>query len=75
VLFAVTIFVFSLIRFAPGDPIQVGLGMDYNPEIARQMRHELGLDKPVSNNTLCGLEESCMAIWDAALSPEKRCRI
>lgn len=47
VLLGISIFVFSLIRFAPGDPIHAALGMDYDPEQARQMEHELGLDKPI----------------------------
>ncbi len=47
VLLGISLLVFSLIRFAPGDPIHAALGMDYDPEVARQMEHELGLDKPV----------------------------
>jgi len=47
VLLGISIFIFSLIRFAPGDPIHAALGMDYDPEVARQMEHELGLDLPV----------------------------
>lgn len=47
VLLGVSVFVFSLIRFAPGDPIFVALGVDYTPELARQIEHELGLDKPI----------------------------
>jgi len=47
VLVGISIFIFSLIHFAPGDPIHSALGMDYDPEVARQMEHELGLDKPV----------------------------
>lgn len=47
VLFGISIFVFSLIRFAPGDPVYIALGMDYDPELAQQIEHELGLDRPV----------------------------
>lgn len=47
VLLGISIFVFSLIHFAPGDPVHAALGMDYDPELARQMERELGLDKPV----------------------------
>lgn len=46
VVLGLSIFVFSLIRFAPGDPVHVSLGMDYSPELAREMERELGLDKP-----------------------------
>jgi peptide/nickel transport system permease protein len=47
VLLGISIFVFSLIRFAPGDPVYVALGIDYDPEVAQQIEHELGLDRPV----------------------------
>lgn len=47
VLLGISIFVFSLIRFAPGDPVYIALGIDYNPELAQQIKHELGLDRPV----------------------------
>jgi peptide/nickel transport system permease protein len=47
VLLGISIFIFSLIRFAPGDPIYMALGQDYDPELARQMEQELGLDKPI----------------------------
>jgi peptide/nickel transport system permease protein len=47
VLLGISIFVFSLIRFAPGDPIHAALGMDYDPEVAAEMERELGLDRPV----------------------------
>lgn len=48
VLFAVSIIVFGIIRFAPGDPALMMISFeDYTPELAEQMRHKLGLDKPV----------------------------
>ncbi len=34
-------------HYAPGDPVQVLLGDRYNPATAAQMRHELGLDRPL----------------------------
>lgn len=34
-------------HFAPGDPVQALLGDRYNPATAAQMRHELGLDRPL----------------------------
>lgn len=34
-------------HFAPGDPVQVLLGDRYNPATAAQLRHELGLDRPL----------------------------
>lgn len=47
VLLGISLFVFSIIRFAPGDPVHAALGMDYDPDLAAQMRHDLGLDKPI----------------------------
>ena len=47
VLFGISLFVFSLIRFAPGDPVHAALGMDYDPEQALQLERELGLDRPI----------------------------
>lgn len=48
VLFAVSIIVFGIIRFAPGDPALMLISFeDYSPELAEQMRRKLGLDQPV----------------------------
>ncbi|HVX30172.1 MAG TPA: nickel ABC transporter permease, partial [Nitrolancea sp.] len=47
VLIGISVLVFLLARFAPGDPVQVSLGLDYTPEQAAQMRHEMGLDQPL----------------------------
>ena len=47
VLLGVSLLVFSLIHFAPGDPVFASLGMDYDAEQAERLRQELGLDKPV----------------------------
>ena len=47
VLFGISIFIFSLIHFAPGDPVYAALGIDFTPELAAAWRHELGLDRPV----------------------------
>jgi len=47
VLVGISVLVFALARLAPGDPVQVVLGLDYTPEQAAEMRHELGLDRPL----------------------------
>lgn len=44
---AISIIVFILIRFAPGDPVINMLGRNYSPEAAEELRHHLGLDKPI----------------------------
>ena len=41
-----SLFVFTLGRYGPGDPVVVMMGARYNPETADRMRRELGLDRP-----------------------------
>ena len=45
-LFASSLMVFSLGRFAPGDPVVAVLGTRYDPVVAERVRESLGLDKP-----------------------------
>jgi len=47
VLFIVSILVFSMMRWIPGDPIVVMLGDEYSPEAHQRLQTQLGLDKPV----------------------------
>lgn len=47
VLFIVSVLVFSMMRWIPGDPIVVMLGDEYSPEAHQRLRTELGLDKSV----------------------------
>lgn len=46
-LFGVSLLSFSLIHFAPGDPVTALLGNQYSPEEAESLREELGLDASV----------------------------
>jgi peptide/nickel transport system permease protein len=47
VLFGVSLIVFSILKFVPGDPaLQVG-GLDASPEDLAAIRHQMGLDQPV----------------------------
>ncbi len=41
-----SILAFMFIHFAPGDPVRLMLGVNYDPEIAARISKELGLDKP-----------------------------
>jgi ABC-type dipeptide/oligopeptide/nickel transport system permease component len=47
VLFGVVTLVFSLIHLVPGDPVQIMLGEGAQAADVEQLRHNLGLDKPV----------------------------
>jgi len=46
-LFLVALMVFFLIHLIPGDPVTVMLGQDANPETVKQLRQEMGLDRPL----------------------------
>lgn len=46
-LLGTALVIFLAGHFAPGDPVQVALGDHYNPVTAAQMRHALGLDRPL----------------------------
>lgn len=45
----VTIVVFSLIHLIPGDPASIILGLRGTPQSVRDLRHTLGLDRPLLN--------------------------
>ncbi|HWP47233.1 MAG TPA: ABC transporter permease [Candidatus Limnocylindrales bacterium] len=47
VMFVVVVFVFSLLRLAPGDPAVVVAGDYAKPEDIIRIRQKLGLDKPI----------------------------
>jgi len=48
-VFGVTLVTFSLASLVPGDPVQAALGeqASANPEIVKQFRQDMGLDKPL----------------------------
>ena len=46
-LLAVSFITFSLVRFGPGDPVQVLMGQYSNPAAVERIRHLQGLDKPI----------------------------
>lgn len=48
VIFSVVTLVFLLIHFIPGDPVAALLPPNSTPEQYIELRHELGLDKPLS---------------------------
>jgi len=47
VLFFVSVITFLLGFYAPGDPVQVLLGVHATPDTIERLRHEYGFDKPI----------------------------
>jgi len=47
VLLGVSLVVFTMIRFIPGDPAQLMAGQAATAEVVRQIRESLGLDRPL----------------------------
>jgi len=47
ILFLISIFIFLLISFIPGDPVYAMLGEEVSAEMYERVYHELNLDKPV----------------------------
>ncbi len=45
-LILVSLFVFVLGQYGPGDPVEVRLGQNYTPERAERLREQLGFDDP-----------------------------
>ena len=46
-LLIVTFITFTLLRFGPGDPVQIWLGQHQNDEVRERIRQELGLDDSI----------------------------
>ena len=46
-LILVSIVIFAVLMVIPGDPAQIILGIHATPETLRELRHQLGLDRPV----------------------------
>jgi peptide/nickel transport system permease protein len=47
VVFGISLLVFMVVHLAPGDPIKLKLGSNYEAEVADVYREKYGLDKPV----------------------------
>ena len=46
-LLLVSIAIFAVLMVIPGDPAQIILGIHATPETLRNLRHQMGLDRPV----------------------------
>ena len=47
VLFGVSLIIFAILKFVPGDPARLVAGMDASEADVQNIRHQLGLDRPV----------------------------
>ena len=47
-LIGVSLILFVIMRLAPGGPEAVLIGGDLSPDAAAQIRHRLGLDRPLA---------------------------
>jgi peptide/nickel transport system permease protein len=52
VLFFLTLAAFLLVHLVPGDPVRIMLGPHAPPEAVAQVRHNLGLDRPLPSQFL-----------------------
>jgi peptide/nickel transport system permease protein len=59
----VTVIVFLMMRFIPGDPVSLLLGDYYTPEVADAIRQEYGLDRPLHMQYLLWLKRLVTGDW------------
>lgn len=45
-LFGLSVLAFGYVRMIPGDPVTAMLGVNSDPELVAQLRHQMGLDQP-----------------------------
>ena len=75
VMAVVALFVFFLLRFAPGDPAAIIAGEDATAEAIAAVRAKLGLDRPmVEQFVVWILAACCRATWACRSSPTCRSR-
>ena len=55
VVFAIAAITFFVLNVVPGDPVRVMMGDQAKEEAVQQVRHELGLDRPVAEQFLSWL--------------------
>jgi peptide/nickel transport system permease protein len=66
-ILGISIIVFVLIRFIPGDPIEVILGEHATPEYVEIAKHQLGLDKPIYIQYFYWLRNMLMGNWGRSI--------
>jgi peptide/nickel transport system permease protein len=63
VLLIVSVVCFTLLKLAPGDPIQIMLGTEYSPEAYTSLMKQLGLDRPLVEQYLRWLGNFVIGDW------------
>jgi peptide/nickel transport system permease protein len=66
-ILGVSIIVFLLMRFIPGDPIEIMLGQHATPEIEEIARRQLGLDKPIYIQFVLWFRNMLMGNWGRSI--------
>lgn len=59
--------VFFLLRAIPGDPVALFLGPEATPELIAQVRHQLGLDKPLPIQYIRWFQNLLTGKWGKSL--------
>lgn len=63
--------VFFILRLIPGDPVQLILGLEAPPERAQEIRHALGLDRPLLLQYLGWLKNLCVGDFGQSLRSQE----
>jgi peptide/nickel transport system permease protein len=62
-ILGVTLLVFLMMRFIPGDPVSLLLGDYYTPEAADVIRRQYGLDRPLHMQYVLWLQQVVSGNW------------
>src|SRR4249919_3011674 len=67
-------FVFLLMRVAPGDPISAALGGKVPPQVVEQIKHRLGMDKPLSTQYVDYLWDTMRGDFGTTITDRRQVR-
>jgi peptide/nickel transport system permease protein len=67
----ISLVIFVIVHLLPGDAADVLLGTDYDFETARQLRHEWGLDQPLTVQYMKWLSHMLYGDWGRSLYTSK----
>ncbi len=67
-------FVFLLMRVAPGDPISAALGGKVPPRVVEQIKHRLGMDKPLSTQYVDYLWDTMRGDFGTTITDRRQVR-